>query len=151
VLREVRESDLPILFEQQLDPEATQMAAFPARDRQAFMEHWARILIDESLITRAIVFDGQVAGNIGSFESAGHWQVAYWIGKQYWGRGIATRALSEFMRDVTERPLYAHVAKHNTASIRVLQKCGFTICGEERGDDQIEEFILRLDRQVEPS
>lgn len=151
MLREVRESDLPILFEQQLDPEATQMAAFPARDRQAFMEHWARILIDESLITRAIVFDGQVAGNIGSFESAGHWQVAYWIGKQYWGRGIATRALSEFMRDVTERPLYAHVAKHNTASIRVLQKCGFTICGEERGDDQIEEFILRLDRQVEPS
>jgi hypothetical protein len=36
-LRDVQDSDLPIFFEQQLDPEATRMAAFPARDPDAFI------------------------------------------------------------------------------------------------------------------
>ena len=39
-LRDVVTADLPIFFEQQLDPEATQMADFPSRDRDAFMTHW---------------------------------------------------------------------------------------------------------------
>ena len=45
-IRPVREDDLPILFEHQRDPEANAMAAFPARDREAFMEHWTKILSD---------------------------------------------------------------------------------------------------------
>ena len=57
-----------------------------------------------------------------------------------WGRAIATQALNQFIGQVQTRPLYAHVAKHNIASIRVLQKCGFTICSAE-----IEEIILKLD------
>lgn len=44
-LRDVIASDLPIFFEHQLDLEATRMAAFPARDREAFMAHWTRILV----------------------------------------------------------------------------------------------------------
>ena len=51
-LRDVIESDLPIFFEQQLDPEANYIVAFTARDptdRDAFIAHWARILDDESL------------------------------------------------------------------------------------------------------
>ena len=143
LLRDVLEADLPILFEQQREPEANEMAAFAARDQDAFTAHWTRILSDESLIARTILFEGQVAGNIGCFESSGVRQVGYWIGKQYWGRGIATAALAEFLRDITVRPLYAHVAKHNVASIRVLEKCGFTICGEER-DGEIEEVVLEL-------
>jgi hypothetical protein len=46
------------------------------------------------------------------------------IGKEYWGKGVATKALLNFLGDVQARPLYARVAKDNTASIRVLRKCG---------------------------
>jgi len=47
-LREVTKEDLPIFFEHQLDAEATRMAAFPSRDRDAFMAHWARIMSKET-------------------------------------------------------------------------------------------------------
>ena len=141
-IRDVTESDLPILFEQQLDPEATAMAAFPSRDRNAFMAHWAKIMAGESNILKTIVFDGQVAGNIVGWESSGEWEVGYWIGKEYWGKGIATKALFLFLDLLRTRPLYAHVAKHNIASRRVLEKCGFKVIREEP-----EEFILKLGGQ----
>jgi RimJ/RimL family protein N-acetyltransferase len=142
--------DLPIFYEQQADPEANAMAAFPARDREAFTEHWARVLADDSVSKKTILFDGHVAGNIVRFEQSGQPLVGYWIGRQYWGKGIATRALSEFLGEVAVRPLYARVAKHNVASIRVLEKCGFTVAGEEKapsraGEDEVEEFVMRLD------
>ena len=140
LLRDVTESDLPIFFEQQLDPDATQMAAFPSRDKDAFMAHWAKIMAAESNILKTIMFDGQVAGNIVSWEGSGEWEVGYWIGKEYWGKGIATQALLLFLDLVKTRPLYAHVAKHNIGSRRVLEKGGFKVIGEEP-----EEFILKLD------
>ena len=98
------------------------MAAFPARDRDAFMAHWAKILSDAATTKKTILFEGQSAGNIGSFEQSGRTLVGYWIGKQYWGKGIATKALSALLDQVRKCPLYAHVAKHNLGSIRVLEK-----------------------------
>jgi RimJ/RimL family protein N-acetyltransferase len=65
-----------------------------------------------------------------------------------WGRGIATEALSAFLRLEQTRPLHAGVATHNAASIRVLQKCGFTLLGpEEAAPDDVEasHVLLRLD------
>jgi RimJ/RimL family protein N-acetyltransferase len=149
-LREVTEDDLPIFYEQQADPEANAMAAFPARDREAFAEHWAKVLADDSVSKKTILFDGHVAGNIMRFEQSGQPLVGYWIGRNYWGKGIATRALSEFLGQVAARPLYARVAKHNVASIRVLEKCGFTVAGEDKasstaGEDEVEEVVMRLD------
>jgi RimJ/RimL family protein N-acetyltransferase len=149
LLRDVTQDDLPIFFEQQRDPVATQMAAFPARDWQAFMMHWAKILGDETVITQTVLFDEHVAGNVVSFEMADTRKVGYWIGRQYWGKGIASAALAAFLDQVQARPLYAHVAKHNRASLRVLEKCGFTIFGAERvnfdtSGEQIEEYLLKL-------
>lgn len=152
ILRAVQPSDLPIFFEHQLDPEANQMAAFTAKDptdREAFMAHWTKILASEA-VNRTILFDGEVVGNVACFEFLGQPTVAYWLGKQFWGRGIATRALGVFLAEIETRPLYARVAKDNLASCRVLTKCGFTIIGEDRGfanarGREIEEFILRLD------
>jgi RimJ/RimL family protein N-acetyltransferase len=148
-LRDVNESDLPIFFEHQLDPEATELASFPARNRDAFMAHWAKIMANESVILKTILFDGQVAGNIVSFEMSGKREVGYWIGKEYWGKGIATKALAAFLAHVTERPLYAHVAKHNIGSRRVLEKCGFTVVGEDKFSnavgEEMDEFILKLE------
>src|SRR5688500_17779888 len=144
LLRDVIKSDIPILFEQQLDPDATAMAAFPSRDRDAFMAHWAKIMADDSNILKTILFDGQVAGNIVGWESSGEWEVGYWIGKEYWGKGIATQALLLFLGFVKTRPLYAHVARHNIGSRRVLEKCGFKVILEES-----EEFILELNELEE--
>jgi RimJ/RimL family protein N-acetyltransferase len=114
------------------------------------MAHWSRILGDVTAITKTILIDGQVAGNIVSFDQFGERAVGYWIGRSYWGQGVATRALAAFLEHETERPLYARVAKHNIASRRVLEKCGFTICGEESNadGDGVEEFILKLSRDT---
>ena len=148
-LRKVTEADLPILFEHQMDPDAARMAAFRSRDREAFMAHWARILADPKATARTILFEGRVAGNIVSFEQSGKPLVGYWIGKQLWGKGVASRALSLFLLHIKARPLYAHVARQNIASIRVLQKCGFAISVEDSAAqdtsiDGVEEVILKL-------
>ncbi|HEU0296840.1 MAG TPA: GNAT family N-acetyltransferase [Anaerolineales bacterium] len=149
LLRNVTESDLPILYEQQLDPEATAMAAFPSRDRESFMAHSAKIMADESVIFKAIVFDGQVAGSMVSWILEGEREVGYWLGREFWGKGIATRALAEYVEIVKTRPLYAHVAKHNVGSQRVLEKCGFKVIGEDSYTNPagvvVEELVLKLD------
>jgi len=132
VLRDVADSDLPILFEHQKDPEASRMAAFLPRDPSdldAFLTHWRRILSDPAKITKAILWNGQLAGTVGSFLGDGKPQITYWIGKEFWGNGIATQALTEFLRIVNNRPLYASTANDNVASIRVLEKCGFAMRG----------------------
>ena len=139
LLRDVIASDLLIFFEQQRDPIANEMAAFPARDREAFLAHWAKILADETNILKTIVCDDQVAGNIVSWEHDGEREVGYWLGREFWGKGIATRALTLFLEHVTTRPLNAYVVKHNLASIRVLEKCGF-----KKMDEKDEDAILIL-------
>ena len=147
VLRGREESDRSILFEQQRDPAANEMAAFPARDEKAFAEHWERLKANDSAVSRTIVADGQVAGDIGSWDDEGTRMVGYWLGREFWGRGIATEALRQFVEVVEERPLSASVAEHNVASIRVLEKCGFVAVGGPRppGPDGIREVVLRLD------
>ena len=153
-LRDVLMSDLPIFFEYQLDPVANHMAAFTAKDpadRDAFMAHWTRILGDETGTIQTILFNGQVVGSVLSYvDEDGHIEVSYWIGRLYWGKGIATRALIAFLDHQNVRPLYARAAKDNSGSLRVLEKCGFQRIGEDKGfsnarGEVVEEYILRLD------
>lgn len=84
VLREVVDADLPVFYAHQRDPEASAMAAFPSRDRDAFMAHWAKTLANDSALTWTIVCDGEVAGNIGCWEADGRRLVGYWIGRDFW-------------------------------------------------------------------
>jgi RimJ/RimL family protein N-acetyltransferase len=149
-LRDVVDDDLPFYFESQLDPEATRMAAVAAREREPFLAHWAKVRADPTVITKTIVAGGQVVGNIGSFGPAGEQEVGYWIGREHWGRGLATSALAAFLGEMTVRPLYAHVVKHNVGSIRVLEKGGFRRDRVQEAkapapDDGVEEFIFVLD------
>jgi RimJ/RimL family protein N-acetyltransferase len=147
-LRDVVEDDLPILFEHQQDPGANQMAAFPARDREAFMAHWTGILRDDTVIAKAVLVDGEVAGNVGSFGVSGERAVGYWIGRDHWGRGVATTALALFLELEPTRPLTARVATHNVGSIRVLEKCGFRRTGQDTsvvGGVEAEEFVYTLE------
>lgn len=154
VLRDVMMSDLPIFFDQQLDPEANWMAAFTRKDpanRDAFMAHWTKILRDETITIQTILFDGQVAGSVLSYvDEDGQREVSYWIGRPYWRKGVATRGLLAFLDHIKVRPLYARAAKDNIGSLRVLEKCRFTRIGEGRGfsearGEEVEEFLLRLD------
>jgi RimJ/RimL family protein N-acetyltransferase len=152
-LREVLEADLPIFFAYELDPDARAMAAFTSKDpanREAFMAHWHQILADPTTIIRTIVVDGQVAGSVSSYHDNGHPEVTYWLGKHFWGNGLATRALNAFLAHANPtRPIYARAAKDNIGSLRVLEKCGFRVIGENRGfanarGKEIEEFLLEL-------
>jgi RimJ/RimL family protein N-acetyltransferase len=148
VLRDVREDDLDVFFEQQREPEGVAMALFPAREREAFDAHWSRVLANDSNVVRTIEVDGEVAGNIGSWEQDGRRLVGYWIGRDFWGRGIATSALSELAGELG-RPLHAWVANSNLGSIRVLEKCGFVQVGshaehDERFGEVVEELLFEL-------
>lgn len=152
VVRETTEDDLPFFFELQQDPVATRMAAFTAKDpadRDAFEAHWARLLANDGITNRTIVVDGEVVGSLGSWTQEGDREVTYWVARKHWGKGIATRALAELIAGETTRPLYARAAKDNLGSIRVLEKCGFELVGEERGfanarGEEIDEVVLRL-------
>ena len=148
-LREVIKDDLPIFFEQQIEAGAVAMTAHSPRDQEAFQAHWTELLAKESVIKRTILLDELVVGYIMSFVYFGQREVGYWIGKEYWGQGIATRALSEFLEQVPLRPLRAVVAKHNRGSLRVLEKCGFRIIGEDKefskvGGNAVEGIVLEL-------
>ena len=132
-LRLVTRDDLPIFFEQQLDPEANWMAAFTAKDptdRVAYDAHMEKVLADQGITIRTILYDGQVAGSVLCHSWDGQPELSYWLGKEFWGKGIATQALALFLQVLATRPLTARVVKDNIASIRVLEKNGFELSGE---------------------
>ena len=149
-LRDVKNSDLPVLFDYQRDPESTQMANVPPRDWDAFMAHWTtRILGDPRVVAKVIVAGGSVAGFVVSFERFGKREVGYWVGRTHWGRGIATKALAALLHLDPARPLYARVSPHNVGSLRVLEKCGFAVTDEPGAlegapDDWADDIILKL-------
>lgn len=150
-LRPVQADDLEIFFVHQLDPEAARLAAFPSRNREAFFAHWtANILGNPAAVSRAILAGNQVVGHIGAWTdvASNHRLVGYWLGREFWGRGIASAALVQFLRSEPARPLRAHVVKHNSGSIRVLEKAGFVRTGAEAftlpGGDRLEEFVYCL-------
>ena len=150
-LRNITVDDLDIFFSHLSDPDAIEMAAFTAEDpndRNAFNSHWERLMKNESIVKKTILFEGDVAGHIMRFEQFGNTEVTYWIGKEYWGKGIVTDALKQFLSILDERPLYARAAKDNLASIRVLEKCGFVLLAVEKGfakarGREIEEVVMK--------
>lgn len=153
LLRPVIADDLPVFFQHQADKEAAYRAAFTAKDptdHAAFMMHWKNILAAPAIIVRTIVQDGCAAGHVMSYLEDGKPEVTYWLGREYWGRGLATRALAEFLLHIQPvRPIYARAAKDNTASIRVLTQCGFILTGQGLGyanarGAEIEECFFQL-------
>ena len=130
-LRKIVTDDLPEMFRQEIDPVANRMAAVIPREETAFRTHWLKILSDPEVVAQAIVVDDQLAGYIACFKAGDEDMVGYRIGQGFWGRGVATRALELMLRLVAVRPLHARVALHNKGSLRVLEKCGFVIVGQE--------------------
>lgn len=154
-IRAVESSDLETFYEHQLDPEAIRMAAFVSKDRKdktAFDAHWNKILSSSQNTNRTILADGQVAGYVACYPDGDHLEVTYWLGKEFWGKGLATQALKRMLQLVVDRPIFARAAADNIGSIRVLEKCGFKIIGKDQGfahgrGEETEEYILRLDKK----
>jgi RimJ/RimL family protein N-acetyltransferase len=143
-IRAVEDADLPIFLGHQDDPVAAAMASFPTRAADAFYAHWAAIRADPSVVTRTIVVDGTVVGDIVSWLDGDRRAIGYWIGRPFWGRGYATAALRLLLEEIPDRPVFAHVALDNIGSRRVLEHCGFARIGEAVADDGVHESILRL-------
>jgi RimJ/RimL family protein N-acetyltransferase len=150
-LRDVIESDFPVFFELRHDTASAIMAAFGTRDLDPgeLAARFKKSLADGATTQKAIVEDGHVIGFVATFMLEGKPQVTYWIARSHWGRGIATAALSQLLKIVPARPIYASAARDNLASLRVLEKCGFTIRGSAKAfasarDEEIEEVFLEL-------
>ena len=111
------------------------MAAFVGKDpkdKVAFDAHWDKILHSPQNTTRTIVAGGQVAGHIACYPDGENLEVTYWLGRDFWGRGLATQALNRMLHLVGDRPIFARAATGNIGSIRVLRKCGFKIIGKNK-------------------
>jgi RimJ/RimL family protein N-acetyltransferase len=151
LLRAVIDEDLPVFYRQQADPESVRMAAVASRDEPAFMAHWRTTVLarPEPIVPTIVSPDGAAAGHVVCFELDGKPMVGYWIGREYWGQGLATRALQALLEEVARRPLYAIAACHNIASLRVLEKCGFVVIERRSVPDAalgiaVDEAVLEL-------
>lgn len=147
-LRAVEDADLPLFFAHQADPVGARMVGGPSRDREAFMAHWLKTSADPTNVRKTVVLDGAVAGYVGRFYRDGTPEVCYWLGNEFWGKGVATKALALFLVSDKTRPLWGRVAKRNPGSLHVLEKCGFKIESEDkytgRDGEEIPEFVLKL-------
>jgi RimJ/RimL family protein N-acetyltransferase len=140
-LRDVTADDIRVFFAQQRDPIAVSLAVVPSREWEPFSARWADIVADPSVTKQTIAVDGTAAGHLVSWsDEEGRRWVGYWLARDLWGRGIATRALASFLPLIAERPLFADVAPGNAGSRRVLEKNGFEVVSTTE-----EEVLLRLD------
>jgi RimJ/RimL family protein N-acetyltransferase len=143
-LRDVEDADLEVFFAHQADPDAAYRARFPSRDRETFMTHWTtRVLGGPDSFVQTVTVDGDPAGNIVAWTEQGRRFVGYWLGREYWGRGVGTRALALFLAREKTRPLFADPFEGNTASVRLLERCGFQRAGTVRYGDN-EHILLVL-------
>jgi [ribosomal protein S5]-alanine N-acetyltransferase len=109
--------------------------AFPHPYTLADAESWLSLASEDGQsLHLAIVVDGRVAGGIGAIAGQGVSQATadfgYWLGEDYWGRGVATAAAAAFVEHLMASGRFARlqapVFAWNPASMRVLEKVGFT-------------------------
>ncbi|CAM5366630.1 GNAT family protein [Streptomyces atroolivaceus] len=129
-LREVSHADLEVFLAQEHDPEAVHRSNFRPREPEVFLRHWkTKVLGDPSNFVRAVTVDGELAGNLVAWWEEDRRFIGYWLGREFWGRGVGTRALRLFLDQETTRPLHADPFAGNTGSVRLLEKHGFRRTG----------------------
>ena len=151
-LRPTETADLDTLFQFQLDPKGGYLAAFMPKnptDKTAYINKHTKLLNDPTVNNQTILLDKIIVGSIAKFVIEGDTEITYWIDRKFWGQGIATKALTEFLAFETIRPIFGRVAFDNFGSQKVLEKCGFDKIGSDKGfanarQMEIEEFIYKL-------
>lgn len=134
-LRAVTMADVPELFRQQSDPESNAMAGVKPRTHEAFEAKWRSILTDPAIIPRAIIAADELVGSVSCFPLDGRPAVGYWIAREHWGKGYATRGLALLLGEITTRPLFARISSANHASMMVLLRCGFVVTHYQPGPE----------------
>ncbi|MBK8875694.1 MAG: GNAT family N-acetyltransferase [Bacteroidetes bacterium] len=151
-LRPTEISDLEFLFQFQLDKEGGYLAAFMPKDptdKAAYIVKYTKLLNNPTVNNQTIILDNLIVGSIGKFLMEGDSEITYWIDRKFWGQGIATEALKNFLDIETSRPIFGRVAFDNFGSQKVLEKCGFVKIGSDKGfanarQAEIEELIYKL-------
>jgi RimJ/RimL family protein N-acetyltransferase len=142
LLRSLRESDFDSLVTLANDYDIAAMTLrlphpYTRGDAEQFLEACSDSVRSGHAVF-AIEFDGQFAGCIGLHPNLDHRraELGYWIGKPFWGKGIATEAAREVVRWGFEEQrfnrIYAGCFSGNAASMRVLEKLGFKFEGISR-------------------
>lgn len=148
-LRDVCEADMDTLYAFSCDQESCEMAAFGARPRARFDERMAEIASDPTSLYRVVVLGDVVVGSVLSWVADGERLLGYWISREHWGRGIASRALGLFLQEFRERPITAIAVEKNVRSQSVLVRNGFVEVGRTEMDDPefgpLVEVLYRLD------
>ena len=164
MLREFKPEDISSIVKHGNNPNVSKYltSRFPSPYRLQDAEWWVNVGSKNGL-NLAIDVDGECIGAIGiaygDFEHEYSSQIGYWLGEAFWGRGFASQALSQMTRDVFSegkiRRLEARVFGPNTASMKVLEKCGYQLEGIFRQsaykhgqffDEHIYARILPLER-----
>jgi [ribosomal protein S5]-alanine N-acetyltransferase len=151
-LTQTEKDDLPVLFEFQLDQEANYLAAFTAKDpndKIGYIDKYSKFLTDPSINMQTIRVDDEIAGSVAKYVMENDAEITYWIDRKFWGQGVATTALKEFLTLEQTRPIYGRAAFDNYGSHKVLEKCGFIKTGMDKGfanarQTEIEEYIYKL-------
>ncbi len=115
---------------------------FPYPYTRADAAWWINIGCKEKgVTTKAIEHAGELVGGIGIKAQPGWRQhlaeIGYWLGEDYWGKGIASTALQQMTENAFAlgyRKLYAPVLATNAASMRVLEKCSYRLEGILKGE-----------------
>lgn len=144
--------DLHALFQFQLDKEAIHLAAFTPKDpndKEAYLKKYTPFLSDPTINMFTIRSNNEIVGSVSKFIMDDEAEITYWIDRKFWGQGIATTALKDFLKMETTRPIRARVAFDNYGSQKVLEKCGFVRIGMDKGfanarQAEIEEYIYKL-------
>jgi ribosomal-protein-alanine N-acetyltransferase len=151
-LRLTEVEDLDTLFQFQLDKEGGYLAAFMPEDptnKTTYINKYKKLLNDPTVNNQTILLDNIIVGSIAKFVMDDSAEITYWIDREFWGKGIATKALNEFLAIETIRPIFGRVAFDNIGSQKVLQKCGFEKISVDKGfanarQMEIEEYIYKL-------
>ncbi len=97
----------------------------------------AMVQAKENIHDFCIEVNGEAVGNIGFIPATDverfSAEVGYWIGEPFWNQGIVTDALKKAINYYFEHTdkirVFAVVFEHNSPSMRVLEKVGFTKVG----------------------
>lgn len=151
-IKKTNNADLETLFDFQLDDESNYLAAFTSKDpsdKHAYLERYSKLLSVNTVNMKTIYLNRKIVGSIAKFEMEGDAEITYWIGKEFWGMGIATNVLNQFLKIEKMRPIYGRVAFDNFGSKKVLERCGFKKIGTDKNfanarGAEIVEYIYEL-------
>ncbi len=154
LLRHARPSDVSAMHEILSHPQAMRYWSTLPHESLAVTERWFEHMLDTEAAGNqfAVELDGRLVGRVGMWRPP---EIGFIFHPDVWGRGIATEALTAFVDHAFSRAeinaLTADVDPRNLASLKLLQRLGFTVTGTaERtfllGDEWCDSVYLTLPR-----